>query len=79
MYATETQDSEATLEQQLAQDTAGELRDRLLDELFLAASDIEEALANGSEIADAPILRELLEATRIAQTTVAEVWRSFHG
>jgi hypothetical protein len=80
MYATETQDEVAIrLDEQLAQDASGELRDRLMDELFLAAREIEATLASSSGPSDSQTLKDLLEAVRLSEAVVMDAWRAFHG
>jgi hypothetical protein len=71
--------SEATLNEQLARDETGKLRDDVLDELAVAAQDIETALCGKLTPKDAEVLRELLGAIRIGATVVSELWHSFHG
>jgi hypothetical protein len=80
MYATETQDDDATrLDEQIAQDRSGELRDQLIDELFLAAREIEMTLAGNPGQADAQTLRNLLEGVRLSETVVMDAWHAFHS
>jgi LPS O-antigen subunit length determinant protein (WzzB/FepE family) len=80
MYATETQDdADARLDEQIAQDSSGELRDRLIDELYLAARELEEQLVGNPNQADAQTIRDLLEAVRLSEALVAAVWQAFHG
>ena len=67
------------LNQRLASDAAGALRDELLDELAVAAADIETALGRGVDAAQAPVLRDLLQAVRLSEGVVAGVWTSLHG
>jgi len=80
MSATETHDGMAPgLDDQLAEDASGQLRDSLLDELFLAANHLETVLADGCERDEAEMLRKLLGAVRVAETVVSDAWRAFHG
>jgi hypothetical protein len=84
MHARQTEESTAAaleqqqLERQLERDTSAELRDRLFCELQGAAQDIETALARG-EAGEAKILQPLLEAVRLSQDLVLDVWDSLHG
>jgi hypothetical protein len=71
--------SEATLNDQLARDASGALRDEVLDELAIAAQDIEAALEGQCAPSDAQVLRDLLGALRVGESVVAQVWNSFHG
>jgi len=71
--------SEVTLNEQLARDASGTLRDEMLDELAIAAQDIEAALEGQCPSSDAQVLRNLLGALRIGESVVAQVWHSFHG
>lgn len=71
--------SEATLNEQLARDASGKLRDEVLDELAIAAQDIEAALGGPCAPSDAQVLGDLLGALRIGESVVAQVWHSFHG
>ncbi|HEY6924232.1 MAG TPA: hypothetical protein VI653_12240 [Steroidobacteraceae bacterium] len=66
------------LERQLERDTSAQLRDRLFCELHGTAEDIEAALARGGG-SDAKILQPLLEAVRLSQDLVLDVWDSLHG
>jgi hypothetical protein len=84
MHARQTEESTAValeqqqLERQLERDASGELRDRLFGELHGAAQDVETALARGDASA-AKILQPLLEAVRLSQDLVLDVWDSLHG
>jgi len=71
--------SEATLNDQLARDASGTLRDEVLDELAIATQDIEAALEGQCAPSDAQVLRDLLGALRVGESVVAQVWNSFHG
>ena len=71
--------SEATLNEQLARDASGKLRDEVLDELAIAAQDIEAALGSQCPPGDAQVLRDLLGALRTGESVVAQVWHSFLG
>jgi hypothetical protein len=77
--ATAPRGSEATLNEQLARDPAGKLRDEVLDELAVAAQDIEAALEGRPAAAQAEVLSNLLGAIRLGEIIVAQVWDSFHG
>jgi hypothetical protein len=80
MYAAETQDSTGiALNEQLAKDASGEIKDQWLDELDLAARQIATALNSETDAAAAQTLRNLLEAVRLGEKAITEVWRSFHG
>jgi hypothetical protein len=68
----------ATLNDQLAQDTTGKLRDEVLDELAVAAQELEMALEGPVSGADAKVLRDLLEAVRLGEAIVTQAWQSFH-
>ncbi len=71
--------SEATLNEQLLRDTSGKLRDQILDELAVAAQDVETALDGNPAASRAEVLRNLLDAIRLGESIVAEVWNSVHG
>jgi hypothetical protein len=71
--------SEATLNEQLARDCSGKLRDEVLDELAVAAQDIEASLEAGPDEANERVLRDLLAALRLGESIVAQVWQSVHG
>lgn len=81
MYQTETQENTATalLDDQLRGDESGQARDRLIDELNLAADEIRAALGEQHATAELEILKDLLEAVALSETVVADVWSSFHG
>ena len=65
------------LDKQLARDKSGTLRDQMLDELALAAQDIEAALRGGKLDAGAvQVLGNLLRAVRTSERVVSEGWRS---
>lgn len=66
------------LNQRLAADGAGALRDQLLDELALAGADIETALRSEADATQTQVLRELLQALRLGEGVVAETWESLH-
>lgn len=72
--------SEATMNEQLARDTTGKVRDEVLDELAVAAETLEEALA-GNNLSEAhlPVLRDLLAAIKLSETIVSETWNSVHA
>jgi hypothetical protein len=69
----------ATLNEQLVQDPQGKLRDQLLDELAVAAQEIELALEGEPSELDERVLRELLEAVRLGEKIVTETWEFVHG
>jgi len=72
--------SEATLNEQLARDSSGKLHEEVLDELAVAAQEIELTLAGGGlPEGDAQVLRDLLEAVRLGETIVTQTWKSVHG
>jgi hypothetical protein len=71
--------SEATLNDQLARDTTGKLRDEVLDELAVAADTLEEALNGNVNGTNARVLRDLLAAIRLGETIVTETWSSVHA
>jgi hypothetical protein len=71
--------AEVTLNEQLVRDSQGKLRDEVLDELAIAAQEIELALAGKLEEANARLLGELLAAVRLGETIVAQTWKSVHG
>ena len=71
--------SEVTLNEQLLRDSTGEFRDEVLDELAVAAQEIELALEGDVGEANARVLRELLAAVRLGETVVIQTWESVHG
>jgi len=72
--------SEATLNEQLARDTAGSLRDEVLDELAVAVEAIHSALEEGNVTEEQErILVDLLAAIRLGETVVTETWNSVHA
>jgi hypothetical protein len=71
--------ADVTLNEQLLRDTQGALRDQVLDELALAAQEIELALEAKSNGANAQVLRDLLAAVRLGETVVAQTWELAHG
>lgn len=71
--------AEATLNEQLARDTSGKLRDEVLDELAVAAETLEAALDGPTNEANAKVLQDLLEAVRLGETLVTETWNSVHA
>jgi hypothetical protein len=64
------------LDKQLARDSAGELRDQMLDELALAAQDIEAALGGKVDATTAQVLGNLLRAVKTSEHVVTDGWRS---
>lgn len=80
MYSEEAQEStQIVLNEQLECDRTGELRDRLSDELHVAAAEIEAALGGKPDPAQAEMLKELLAAVRLGDSVLGEVWKAFHG
>jgi hypothetical protein len=71
--------AEVTLNEQLVRDTQGKLRDEVLDELAVAAEEIELALEGKSGEADARVLRDLLAAVQLGETIVTQTWELVHG
>jgi hypothetical protein len=71
--------AEVTLNEQLVRDTQGKLRDEVLDELAVAAQEIEQVLESRSGEAHAQVLRDLLEAVRLGEVIVAQTWEFVHG
>lgn len=64
------------LDKQLARDSSGELRDQMLDELALAAQDIEAALEGKPDATAAQVLGNLLRAVKASERVVTEGWRA---
>jgi hypothetical protein len=64
------------LDKQLARDESGVLRDQLLDELALAAEDIEAALRGKLDATTTRMLGNLLRAVRTSEQVVADAWQS---
>lgn len=81
MYEPETQEAtEVTeLEEQLERDGSGELRDKLIDELQVAAEEIRAALGGEPAAADVQVLKGLLEAVKLSESVVTDTWNAFHG
>jgi len=71
--------AEAELIERLKHDESGKLRDECIDELRVAATDIEAALADGVDAGQETLLRELLEVVRLSEIVLTEVWESFRG
>jgi len=72
--------SEATLNEQLARDPAGQLRDEVLDELAVAVEAIHAALEEGHVPQEQErVLVDLLAAIRLGETVVTETWNSVHA
>jgi hypothetical protein len=67
------------LNERLAHDESGALRDHLLDELAVAAQDIEAALVDRRNAAHTEVLGNLLKAIRSSERILVQVWDSFHG
>lgn len=64
------------LDKQLARDASGELRDQMLDELALAAQDVEVALGGKLDATTAQVLGNLLRAVKTSERVVTDGWRS---
>jgi len=79
MYPDEMHGDTMRLDEQIAQDESGGLRDRLIDELYLAGREIEAALAGNAGPASPETLRNLLEAVRLSEAVVMDAWHAFHG
>jgi hypothetical protein len=79
MYDMQWQIPAAPLNAQLSNDAGGELRDKILDELSVAAHDIEAVLANNPDPSYVGVLSNLLQAVRLAERIVDEAWSSFHA
>ncbi len=77
--AVEQEEAQAALNQQLEHDSTGELRDRWVDELMDAARAIEAALAGRPPAGDTEVLRDLLDAVRLGERVLLDVWNSLHG
>jgi hypothetical protein len=71
--------SEDTLNEQLRRDSTGKRRDEMLDELAVAAQEIEFALAGGVGEPHAKVLRDLLDAIRLGESIVTQTWEWAHG
>ena len=71
--------SAATLNEQLAHDVKGKLRDEVLDELAVAAQDLEVALEGRPSDEDGKVLRDLLDAVRLGELIVTQTWEEIHG
>lgn len=67
------------LDERLKSDRAGELRDRMVDELRVAAGEIQTALGGEVTAADAAMLRSLLDSVGHGERIVVEVWTAYHG
>ena len=70
--------ADVTLNEQLLRDEGGTLRDQVLDELALAAQEIELTLESRLNETNARVLRELLAAVRLGETIVAQTWELAH-
>jgi hypothetical protein len=70
--------ADVTLNEQLLRDNDGTLRDQVLDELALAAQEIELALGARLNEVNARVLRDLLAAVRLGENIVAETWELAH-
>lgn len=71
--------ADVTLNEQLLRDTQGTRRDEVLDELAIAAQEIQLALQSRLSEANVRVLRDLLAAVRVGETVVAESWALVHG
>jgi hypothetical protein len=71
--------SEDTLNEQLRCDSTGKRRDEVLDELAVAAQEIEFALAGGVSEPHEKVLRDLLDAIRLGESIVTQTWDWAHG
>lgn len=71
--------AEVTLNEQLLRDPQGKLRDQVLDELAVAAQEIELALEGKLSEAHARVLGELLDAVRLGEAIVTQTWEFAHG
>ena len=71
--------TEFDLSEQLRSDVTGELRDKLVEELRAAASDIDAALERRPAPEQAEILKALLGAVGLSECVLVEVWNSLHG
>jgi hypothetical protein len=71
--------SEDTLNEQLRRDSTGKRRDEVLDELAVAAQEIEFALAGGVSEPHAKVLGDLLDAVRLGESIVTQTWEWAHG
>lgn len=81
MSTTESQESTKVLalNEQLESDKTGELRDRLIAELQVAADEIKAALGGGPAETEAAVLKGLLEAVKCGEGVLVEVWNGFHS
>jgi hypothetical protein len=70
--------ADVTLNEQLLRDDQGTLRDQVLDELALAAQEIEQALDSRLSEMNARVLRDLLAAVRVGETIVTQTWELAH-
>ena len=68
-----------TLNEQLLRDSTGKRRDEVLDELAVAAQEIELALAGSVSEPHAKVLRDLLDAIRLGESIVTQTWEWAHG
>ena len=73
------QHGDGLLDDQLRRDESGDLRDQLTDELAMAVQDIETALAGELAGSEAEILRDLLQALKISESILLQVWDSMHA
>ena len=81
MYPGQAQETlHELLMEQLRDDTSGQIRDRWLDELVVAADDIAAALGTHPESSsEAQALRELLASVQLSERVLMEVWNALHG
>lgn len=80
MYGPETQQGIGViaLNESLERDDAGQFRDRLMDELGVAADEINAILAGDITPADRQVLKGLLESVKLSESIVTDVWNAFH-
>ena len=68
------------LMEQLRDDSSGQVRDRWLDELVVAADDIAAALGTHAESSnEAQTLRDLLASVQLSERVLVEVWNALHS
>ena len=80
MYEPQSDESvQLVLNERLECDASGELRKQLIEELQMATQDIGAALDERPGAAQVEVLHNLLEAVRLSECILMEVWDSFHG
>jgi hypothetical protein len=62
----------------LMADTTGAARDQLIGELHIAVEQIEAALKTPISSEDSKVLKSLLDAVKLSEQAVLEIWQSFH-